>query len=221
MLKKSLEIPFMDSPGGLAELPRISEVIEKDGVRVPIKENNWQDFSYQPETILFCAWTTGWILLKYRVKESHIKAVNTELNSEVYKDSCVEFFISTGRDYFYNFEFNCIGTAYSARGIPGDRELLEEKEVEGIRTFSTLGEKPISTREITIPWELTVAVPFSIFREEEFRDPSGQKFHANFYKCGDELPRPHYLSWNPIEAAEPDFHRPDFFGKIRFLSKHP
>ncbi|WP_449033796.1 carbohydrate-binding family 9-like protein, partial [Prevotella sp.] len=27
----------------------------------------------------------------------------------------------------------------------------------------------------------------------------------------------HFLSWNPIDLPAPDFHRPDFFGEIRFL----
>lgn len=34
---------------------------------------------------------------------------------------------------------------------------------------------------------------------------------ANFYKCGDDLPAPYYLSWNKIIAPKPDFHYPDFF----------
>jgi hypothetical protein len=40
---------------------------------------------------------------------------------------------------------------------------------------------------------------------------------ANFYKCGDKTKRAHFLSWNPIDIAKPDFHRPDFFGEITFL----
>jgi len=37
---------------------------------------------------------------------------------------------------------------------------------------------------------------------------------ANFYKCGDGLSKPHYLSWKPIVAEKPDFHRPEFFSTI-------
>ena len=44
----------------------------------------------------------------------------------------------------------------------------------------------------------------------------GKEMGANFYKCGDELPTPHFLSWNPIEWAEPSFHRPEQFGKLIF-----
>jgi len=36
-------------------------------------------------------------------------------------------------------------------------------------------------------------------------------------KISDELPISHYLSWNPIHTGTPDFHRPEFFGGIRFV----
>ena len=39
-----------------------------------------------------------------------------ENNSPVWEDSCVEFFVQIpGEKYYYNFEFNCIGTALAAR----------------------------------------------------------------------------------------------------------
>ena len=44
----------------------------------------------------------------------------------------------------------------------------------------------------------------------------GKEIKANFYKCGDELQTPHFLSWNPIQIEQPDFHRPDFFGTLEF-----
>ena len=33
----------------------------------------------------------------------------------------------------------------------------------------------------------------------------GMSIRANFYKCGDELQKPHFLSWNPIKIEKPDF----------------
>ncbi|WP_350005689.1 carbohydrate-binding family 9-like protein, partial [Phocaeicola dorei] len=44
----------------------------------------------------------------------------------------------------------------------------------------------------------------------------GMVVRANFYKCGDELQKPHFLSWSPIKIEKPDFHRPDFFGLLEF-----
>ena len=37
-----------------------------------------------------------------------------------------------------------------------------------------------------------------------------------FYKCGDKLQTPHFLSWNPIDLPKPDFHCPAFFGLLQF-----
>ncbi len=45
----------------------------------------------------------------------------------------------------------------------------------------------------------------------------GKRIPANFYKCGDKLRTPHFLSWNKIEIEKPDFHRPDFFGELHFI----
>lgn len=45
---------------------------------------------------------------------------------------------------------------------------------------------------------------------------NGQNAGVNFYKCGDDLPKPHYLCWNPIKSETPDFHLPEFFGNAIF-----
>ena len=38
----------------------------------------------------------------------------------------------------------------------------------------------------------------------------------NLYKCGDNLSHPHFLSWQPIDTPQPDFHRPEFFAAGKF-----
>jgi hypothetical protein len=44
-----------------------------------------------------------------------------------------------------------------------------------------------------------------------------EKIMGNFYKCADDTAFKHYLSWNPILTPNPDFHRPEFFGELRFV----
>ena len=44
----------------------------------------------------------------------------------------------------------------------------------------------------------------------------GKSFRAHFYKCGDKLQQPHFLSWNAIGNPKPNFHLPQFFGTIVF-----
>ena len=45
------------------------------------------------------------------------------------------------------------------------------------------------------------------------RPGPGAAMRGNFYCC-DETLHPHFGSWNPIKAPEPDFHRPECFGRL-------
>ena len=42
----------------------------------------------------------------------------------------------------------------------------------------------------------------------------GVILYGNFYKCGDGTAVPHYGMWSPVGTAEPDFHRPEYFGEL-------
>ena len=61
-------------------------------------------------------------------------------------------------------------------------------------------------------WEVTVAIPWTTMGYEAGKLPTSLR--ANLYKCGDKTPHPHFLSWAPIEEAQPAFHRPQFFGEL-------
>ena len=61
-----------------------------------------------------------------------------------------------------------------------------------------------------------MAIPLSIFIHHSFSSLSGKEGRVNFYKCGDQLPVPHFVAWNNIQSAEPNFHLPEFFGEIYF-----
>jgi hypothetical protein len=45
---------------------------------------------------------------------------------------------------------------------------------------------------------------------------SGLRAKANFYKCGDGLTVPHFVTWAPISTEKPDYHRPEFFDWLEF-----
>ncbi len=158
------------------------------------------------------------ILLTYQVREGQIRAVNTEYNSPVYLDSCVEFFISLDEDPgYYNFEFNAIGTVLGSYG-PGrhNRDSHTRESLEQISTTPSLGTGIIKNLEGDISWKLEVVLPVSVFSHHRVTDISGMKATANFYKCGDKLDHPHYLSWEPVRTKTPDFHQPRFFGELIF-----
>ena len=158
------------------------------------------------------------ILLKYMVREPQVRAVNTGFNSAVWEDSCVEFFIALeGDTNYYNFEFNAIGTVLGAYGPDRhSREWLPEETLEQVETTPSLGKGIIENMEGDLSWELDIVLPVSSFCHHQVRDIAGMKNSGNFYKCGDKLNKPHFLSWQPVLTEKPDFHLPRYFGEIIF-----
>lgn len=157
--------------------------------------------------------------LHYFVKEDQVRAVNTEINSSVWEDSCCEFFISFKGDekHFYNFEINAIGTVLGGYGK--DRNLRTPIPVpilSQVETGSSLGNEPFDSINKTTLWDLRVMIPVSAFCFSNIEELSGLEATGNFYKCGDKLAEPHFLSWNPVLTPEPDFHRPEYFGDLVF-----
>jgi hypothetical protein len=196
----------------------------------PISHISWPEFAYQPDVQFSIAYITNAILMKFFVTEDHIRHVNTKPNSPVYEDSCVEFFFSPdNNDDYYNFEFNPMGTCLAAYGNSRhNRKFLADEQITSIRTlpFFQKGYDPaLKGKEANgvsgqsqqpIHWELTLMIPLTVFIHHPKLKLEDKTCSGNFYKCGDALPLPHYLSWNPLEAPQPDFHVPGSFGMIYF-----
>jgi hypothetical protein len=62
-----------------------------------------------------------------------------------------------------------------------------------------------------------MAIPLTVFFHHELKELKGKVFRANFYKCGDKLAVPHYVTWNPVGTVAPDYHRPEYFGLLKFV----
>lgn len=183
-----------------------------------IDQISWKDYPYKPEVTFKIAYSDQAIALKFEVNERYLRINTFQTNGPVWKDSCVEFFISFQNSFYYNLEFNALGIAligYSSN----DRSLkkrLPDDIVEKIKSFSSI-KSPIDKEGVN--WNLTLYIPLEVFKFETLQSLEGLSCKANFYKCGDLLPQPHYLSWSPISSPEPNFHLPEFFGKIKFDDK--
>ena len=136
----------------------------------------------------------------------------------VCEDSCVEFFVSPENDgIYYNLEFNGIGTVLLGTGTGrADSKRADPEIVSRIRRMTSAGNKPVKEKSGRFEWTITIAVPYEVFFHHSIRDLKGRTFRANFYKCGDMLSVPHYVTWNPVGTENPDYHRPEFFGRVLF-----
>lgn len=211
-----IDIPKIDSINKESSLQKISAELDKLK-KIPVDKAPWPAFAYKPEVNFTIAYNDC-IFIKYFVNEQYMRAMYNKANEPVYKDSCVEFFVSfdDGAGY-YNAEFNCIGTCLLGFGSGRtERELLPENIISKIRHLSVINisnDKPNSGAN----WELVLMIPLEVFAYHEIHSLKSQRCKGNFFKCGDDLPEPHFITWNNIISEEPDFHLPQFFGEINFV----
>jgi Carbohydrate-binding family 9 len=177
----------------------------------------WTGSGYMPDVRFCMAYSRTSILLKYIVKEKSVKAVYRQINDPVYKDSCVEMFIAfNGERNYYNLEFNPLGTALVGFGSgKNDRVCLNEQLIEKIKSLQRITPQ---NGNALIEWELMLNIPFTVFGHHHITSLDNQVCAVNFYKCGDDLPQPHFLSWNEVVYPYPNFHLPEFFGRVNFKS---
>lgn len=181
----------------------------ESGVHLQINKINWPEFSHEPETNVYCGYTDNYLWLHYSVKGDYIRAAGKKDQDPVYQDSCVEFFIKIGENY-RNFEFNCLGVCLSAIGPDRNtREKLDSKSLARIIRHPYLNAENFPAEGSKTDWHLTVGIPLDLLQLIP-----GSTFSCNFYKCGDLTKKPHFVTWAPINAPAPDYHRPEFFGTL-------
>jgi len=178
----------------------------------------WTEPAFKPEVLFSIAYSDDSILLKYFVEEKTLRVACNADNSPVYQDSCVEFFISFNEGAaYYNLEFNSIGYCIAGYGPSRTgRQPIPTEVLSRIKRQTRL-ESQIENGDIRIHWTITLLIPFEVFINDKISSLQGRDCKANFFKGGEALPEPHFLSWQFIRSATPNFHLPEFFGSIQFI----
>ena len=215
--KNSLIVKEVQCEGCL-DIKQAEQLLEKNANFQVVETINWIEYPYKPEVRFKIAYCKNQILLKYYVIEETIMAKRTVVNASVYKDSAVEFFFSTEQgDGYYNFEFNCIGTIKASYGEgKKNRALIDPEILKKIKVKSSLGSLPFEEKMGGHQWEIMITIPKECLIHDEDIRLKGLNGKANFYKCGDETAKPHFVTWNPIHTETPNYHQPAYFGNITF-----
>ena len=215
---KELSVIRIDACGGIsaADLPKLLDMACVEWQK--IDELNWHEFPYRPSVEFRIAHVASAILLHYRVSEQSVAAVAANDNGNVWEDSCVEFFSMPGGDgIYYNVECNCAGTLLIGAGVNReDRELAPPQMFDNVLRWASLGREPFAERMEHTTWEVALVLPVEVYFKHRVGSLGGCTMAANFFKCGDRLSQPHFLSWNPVFTPSPDFHRPECFGRLHF-----
>ena len=207
----------------IANIPvdAIPALLDKEKIAFQkLDEVNWkEDYPYCPNVKFRLTYAKDAFLLNFRVTEESIRANSSADNGPVWTDSCVEFFSIPNNDgIYYNIECNCAGTILIGAGRDRENRERAPKEIlDQVLRWSSLGRSPFDERIGECSWEVALVIPFTAFFKHNIESLDGQSIKANFYKCGDELKTPHFISWNPITLDTPNFHAPKFFGTINCL----
>ena len=148
------------------------------------------------------------VLMCAKEKTIHVEA--KRFNDPVCRDSCLEFFLQpvSGDDRYVNFEVNAAGIALIGigKGRHGRALLPALPENMEIQASRHAGEW----------WAVRYRVPFTLLKKLFGKLPDA-RMRGNFYTC-DETIHPHFGTWNPVASDQPDFHRPECFGELEFVT---
>lgn len=178
----------------------------------------WMQNNYQPEVIVKACYSNDFIYLSFLVYEQKVTIRYLNVGDPVYKDSCVEFFINLfpeETEEYFNIELNAIGTIKMGYGIKRNRDYLNAFDLKDIKVVTSI-KKPVEDYHGSSSWKLYCALSIKVLEKYSNRKFIAEDAIGNFYKCGDETEFTHYGMWNPIESPTPDFHLPEYFGKIIF-----
>ena len=208
----------------ICEYEKISErtkFLSEVGGIVEINQVNWPGlFPKKIPVNVHVAHDCDKLFLLYQVKGEQLRTLSTNDFGEVWKDSCVEFFMQRdGESEYRNFECNALGALLAAKHVSRNQGVELRDEMPYIKRYSNIQHKYVDGKEVS-DWSLYLEIPKSALGFAENETLANQKIRANFYKCGDETPEPHFLSWHPIETPEPDFHQPRFFGLMEFENEY-
>ena len=216
--RRHLDIPYLPELDSMT-LDQAVKYLDEKGEHQTIDHLNWKEqYPYRPLTAFTIAHSDTQIYIDFFTRCNYLRAVNYKNNSDVYQDSCVEFFVAPhGEAHYYNSEFTSIGTINAARRM--DRhsgEKLTDEQLDSVRRLASCGTRPFEELQGIFSWNLLAAIPLSLIGVS-YEPGNPVDMRANFYKCADATSEPHYLSWAPITTPQPDFHRPEFFGDITLL----
>ena len=212
-MMKLIKVPYfygLDKKSSMDEVSGLLDQADKEHIAlVP-----WPDYDYKPEVSFAIGYIADALCIKFYVHERYMQALYNNINDPVHKDSCVELFIAfDDDDNYYNLEFNSVGACSAGYGTNRD-----DREILPVPVIRQIGHQTlVRSAEDIINWELTLIIPKDVFCYHSFASFNDKACRVNFYKCGDDLPEPHFLTWNQVYSDMPDFHLPQFFGNMQFV----
>lgn len=180
--------------------------------KIMIDKVNWGYDEYKNEVYLQLSYDDEGINVKFTVNEKNPRREEKEHLNPVHLDSCVEFFVNftpKTSNHYINFETNANGTMnVSYRTDRYNSQNLELFEIESFNITPAIYDEY---------WTVSYKIGFSFIKKyyKDFQIDNCDYIIGNIYKCGEGTDIQHFLSHFKVNCETPDFHRPEYFGKIK------
>jgi len=182
------------------------------------------DRTHRPRVRVRVVYDDANLYVMFTCDDQWVRSIQTEDQSPVSTDSCVEWFVEPklGEGYF-NFEFNAGGAILLYHIRPesdGSPKVTTEVETSWLRQVACYHSLPaVVDPEIVEPvtWRLAFRVPMALMEAYVGPIQRGQEvvWRGNFQKCASRTSHPHFVTWAPIPNGY-SFHSPEDFGTLLF-----
>jgi hypothetical protein len=159
----------------------------------------------------------------FHVKDRYVRCLTKEINGPVWEDGAVEFFFAPDAAkplLYFNLETNCGGTPLMHFNIVPRQESkqLSKDDIRQIEIAHTLPQIIDPEMKEPVTWTLEYRIPLAMLEKYSAvtRPARGVEWRANFYKIAENNSNHHYITWSVVQNDKPDFHKPEFFGKLIF-----
>ena len=189
--------------------------ISREGTTFEIANFPWKaEYPATPKTTVTVSYDDDAIKFHLVSYETNLRAVETEHNSPVCQDSCMEVFMQYAAatdERYINLEINPNGAVYNA--VRYDRKRSQKIDPADV---AMLG---VKTEIFDDRWELDLTVPKAYIQKHlpTYQHGKGNVMRGNFYKCGELTDHSHFGCFANIEWPQPDYHRPEFFAEFELV----
>lgn len=180
--------------------------------------HHFPNYPHNQHVMFRMAYSGQHLYISWQMLSDGLKAIHTNDLEPVAQDHCMEFFVQLpGEKEYWNFELNALGTLNASHRVerPCPTRLTTEQLQSVRRHGSHVGLQPFEIKEEPTIWWIAVAIPWSLLGVTGEALP--EYLLGNLYACAGNIEHPYYISCFPITTKRPDFHRPEFFGKIHLL----
>ena len=212
---KTLLIPRIPELDNCVSADEMMSLLDARAPRRIISCVNWEkSYPYRPLSSFTIAHSGTALYIDFFSRTNFLRAEVFEDLGPVSSDSCVEFFVEpTPGGEYWNFEFNCIGVLNASHRMERPAAVrLTPEQLKRVQRYASCGNRPFRELEGMFSWNLLAIIPLDLIGVRY--DGTPVEMRGNFYKCASGTSQPHFLSWNAINTPIPDFHRPEYFGKL-------